>query len=75
MDGRKCLRCGTAHFSTQPCPAEKAKSDRIALADKVLAEKVEQKKPRGRPKTGFKKDAYNREYMRKKRAKEKPDAS
>lgn len=23
MRGRLCLKCGTGHFSTQPCPADK----------------------------------------------------
>lgn len=68
MDAPKCLKCGTRHWSRQPCPVDKEQVTKPVPAPKPVA------KPAPTPAKkvgGFDRVVYQREYMRRYRARAK----
>ncbi len=81
MPLQTCPKCGRFHYVPGDCPppfkskptdpVEPIVVAKAAPDGKVTKKKAVQQK-RGRPATGFDKTAYQRELMRKRRAKGKP---
>ena len=65
MEAPKCYKCGKSHWTTQPCA--KTQQDKVST---VLKQSMKPAKDIKRPsKAKFDRNTYQRELMRKRRAK------
>jgi hypothetical protein len=72
MEAPKCLKCGTRHWSRQTCPADEGKVTKPAPAPKSVAPPPAKPTPTPAKKVGgFDRVVYQREYMRRYRARDK----